>query len=118
MKLGELLEGKTLPVKVRAKFWKETEFFEVFIVINNHAIGFDETEFPIHIDINQTHYELYTEPKKPEILYEYLFIYPNGTRTLDFMTDDEFENTIRHVTTKYKKTGRSWPKDELENECL
>lgn len=81
MTLGELLEGKELPVRVKHLFYRVNTggLFEVRYILGDKAFG--HTIFPNgkptshHTELSSTHYEIYTEPptvtlKKYQIVYK------------------------------------------------
>lgn len=116
MTLGELLEGKTLPVKVRRKSFIGVEWFNIIAVSDVDAIGFFDDCTGSKYNLAQCNFELYTEPKKPEILYEFIF-WRKEHNDADVRVMTEGRASVHKRLCEYdgyKKTGRSWPKDELD----
>ncbi len=72
MTLGELLEGKTLPLRVKHKGWNQDEFFEIHFTLGTKAFGRygDGSDASFAQDEMLDALNLYdlVEPKKPRLL--------------------------------------------------
>lgn len=108
MTLGELLEGKTLPVKVKNKNWGTVKWFNVIAISNIEAIGFDPDGLGVGLELSSNCFELYQEPKKTKIVYEWMYRWPNDKvwiLSAYLYSEDEAEKEFKHG---HSKTGRSF----------
>jgi len=100
MTLGELLKGKTLPVKVKYK----STIFEIFsISIFENAVGCTlDDRFPVFIPLDQEGCTLYQEQKKKII--RYLWASSSGQVTASLYSVNEIDPGIFNIRLDWSAT--------------
>lgn len=91
--LGEVLEGRQLPVKVARNGWNVP--FTVVYVIDNVAFGFTSMGNPHHYVLSECStkdWHLYTEPKKKRVLYQAVFKYAKDKPYAGYFIGGLYEN--------------------------
>lgn len=106
MNLKELLKDKKLPVKVRIPSWSSDEYFEAVSFNEYGAVGFFQDGHPYsYIFCSTDRWELYQEPKKKNILNEYIIkSFSNGFTSYYFKSDEDF---LTQFNGPIIKTGRT-----------